>query len=75
MSKWIQKVFDEYDMPAGRTPDSFAHKIECIWSGVVVDTYFTDDATEAERVTRASLNEQYDVRVTSGGETKAHQPV
>ncbi len=63
MSGWTQKTFSDYDMPAGRTPESFAFKIESIWSGVVVDTYFTDDPLEAERMVEAEKAQAYKVRV------------
>jgi hypothetical protein len=70
MSAWVQKVFSDYDMPAGRTPESFAYMIESIWSGRVVDTYWTDEKLGAERMVRGELDQMYDVRLTHDGSVK-----
>lgn len=64
------KTFAGYELRAlGRTPDSFAYRIEEVWAGVIVDTAYTDERSEVERIVPLSLGQGYDVRVTSNGVT------
>lgn len=54
-----------YEIPEGRTRESFAFFVEEIWSGRAIDEYFTDERADVEQVIDERESTLYDVRVTS----------
>lgn len=67
---YMRRAFNWWDAPQGRTLDSFAFKLEQIWSESVVDELYTDDRSERDRIVKEWMEQLYDVRVTSvEGET------
>jgi len=68
---WVAKCWRDYELPTGRTPESFEYKVEEIWDGHPTDTLYTDDKDEAERLVNAMLSQAYDAHVThSGGQDR-----
>lgn len=63
---WLRdaKCFRSYDLPPGRTWESFRYLVEDIWADVSVDEIVTDDEAERDRLVAAGLEELYDMRVT-----------
>jgi hypothetical protein len=58
------KCFREYDLPEGRTWESYRYLVEDIWVESAVDECVTDDPAERDRLVAAGLAEDYDMRVT-----------
>jgi hypothetical protein len=72
--RWAtQKVFEDYDMPPYRTPDSFRYVVEILHAGHPVDTYYTDHSDEANRLVGAGLKQCYEVRVLERDEFSGNQ--
>lgn len=63
MTGWVQRTFSDYDMPAGRTPESFPYRVESSSGGLVVDVYYMDTPEEAARMVEAETAQGYEVRL------------
>jgi hypothetical protein len=63
---WLDgmKCFRSYDLPPGRTWESYRFLVEDIWVEAAVDECVTDDEAERDRLVAAGLEEGYDMRVT-----------
>jgi hypothetical protein len=59
-----QLCFRSYDLPSGRTWESFRFLVEDIWVASAVDECVTDDEAEVARLVAAGIAEDYDMRVT-----------
>jgi len=62
---WERKTFRDYELPEGRTAESFLFMVEDLWAGRAVDAGYTDDWAEVARLIPATLDQAYDVRVTA----------
>ena len=63
---YVQRCWRAYEVPAlGRTPESFAFKVEELDYNNVTDVLYTDDPAEAERLRLAMIDQGYDARITS----------
>ncbi|WP_025158897.1 hypothetical protein [Leifsonia aquatica] len=59
---FTRTIFRSYEIPADRTPESFAFMVELLW-GHVIDELWTDDANDVDDITEYAHEEFYDVRV------------
>lgn len=64
---YIERCWRDYELPAGRTAESFAYKVEELDYDNVTDTLYTDDSSEAERIRSAMVSQGYSARVTRQG--------
>lgn len=53
-----------YELPAGRTWESFRYLVEDMHNDTAVDELVTDSDAERDRLVRAGLEQGYGVRVT-----------
>lgn len=68
----VSNCWRGYELPDGRTPESFAYRVDEVWDGGVTDTLYTDDETEADRLVAAMLSNEYAAHVTHNGKTTRH---
>lgn len=64
MTGWTPTCWRQYDLPAGRTWESFRYLVEHIWAESPVDEFVTDCAKERDRLVAAAPPEAYDARAT-----------
>lgn len=50
----------------GQKPSSFKYRIDEIWSGMVVDSYYTDDEEVKEIAEKSADSLQYVIRIIHG---------
>lgn len=69
---WVAKTFRGYELPDGRTPESFAYKIEELDYTNVTDTLYTDDESEVDRIIPRLIAQGYNACVTHDGVQKLY---
>lgn len=67
VKRMTDKTFRHYDIPAGRTLESFAYKIEELDYTNVTDALYTDEKSEVERIVPRLLEQGYNACVTHDG--------